>query len=214
MLKRIAPARAMLAMLAMLASGADAQEMRQFFAETSTPLPEITAHLAPVLPDSVALTEAGENAYLSYSGMQTPPGLAGFLTSAFETLEPTAIAPGQTVSITLVMTRHSARTDLSLMVLGRFDAPEGGITVDGGQVIMDGRGAEPCTGQVIIQHALAPDETLDRYVTAHEDAGFVFEDETDATTSFFFGQGPDCAVALYVEGETGGSTAVIRYLEE
>lgn len=199
--------------LGLLATGAEAQEMRQFFAETPSPLDQITAQLSQGLPEDAALTAASGAAYLSYTGTRVPPGLAQFLAAAFPDLDQAAIAPGQTVTLSVVMTQVAGGTDLSLMVMGRFE-PRAGVHVPGGQILMDGRGAEPCSGQVLIQHAEPPETLLQSYIAAFEAQGFLFEEPHEEAMSFFFGHAPDCAVALYVEGQSGGSTAVIRYLEE
>ncbi len=199
--------------LCLAALGAKAQEMRQFFAETTTPLTEITARLAPMLPPSVVLTEGPGSTFLSYTGPSTPPGLAAFLESAFDTLDMQAIAPGHTASISLVMTGHSDRTDLSLMVRGRF-ATGRVSALPGGQIIMDGTDAGDCQGQLIVQHALPPDAVLRGYQEAFEADGYVFEEPDEQDLSFFIGSRPGCSVALYADGQEGGSTAVIRFLEE
>lgn len=192
---------------------AQAQEFRQFFAETSTPIDEITATLEPGLPDTAALTDAGDTVFLSYTGTQTPPILGSFLSNAFERLDQAVIAPGQTVSLNLHMTGDATGTQLALMVSGQF-APSDAALVDGGMVLMDGTGPGTCTGQIIIQHDTPPDQLTLDYVSAFENRGFVFEETRLGATSFFFGQAPDCTVALYFQGEAGGTTTVIRYLEE
>ncbi|MEM6388931.1 MAG: hypothetical protein AAF825_03740 [Pseudomonadota bacterium] len=201
-----------LALCLCLSAPLEAQQMRQFFAQTATPLDQITRALGQGMGPDVVITPGAGSTLVSYTGQSLPPGLAAFLAQGLPQLDPAMIAPGQAVQLSLVLTEQDAGTEIALMLIGRFEV-QGAPVLSGGQVVLDGLGPEPCTGQLIVQHDQPPAPIAARYQEALEQDGFTFEDAQD-DTSFFIGSRTGCEVALYVQGEEGGTTAVIRYLNE
>ena len=189
------------------------ESLRQYTAETSTDVSRIVETLSQRLPESVALLELGGEVALSYTGNATPPALSGFLETAFQDLDPAVIAMGQTVSLTLTLANTDAGTIMSLMLMARF--PSGGQPImDGAVVMLDGRGAGTCAGQLVLQQPALPEAAAPAYVEHLENEGFAFEPYDPQETSFFIGHRPGCALALYLQEDQGASLIVIRYLED
>jgi len=87
----------------------------------------------------------------------------------------------------------------------------------GAEVLWQDGAPDACAGEVI----LSEDMPLTAATRTHADRlageGFMLTDLSDASVSFFVGQRPGCAVALYLERDAdtdGRSTVIVRYLEE
>ncbi len=189
------------------------ESMRQFGSETSTGYGEIIGSLQQRLPDTVMVQDFGDSAAVSYAGNMVPPALGSFLKTAFEALDPSVIAPGKTVSLTMTLMPSDEGTSLGLMVMGRFDIAQGALP-KGASVIMDGRGAGGCDGQVVLHHQEQIDDAAETYVAHLEAQGFAFNDNLTQGVSFFVGYRPGCETALYLQEEQGASLVVIRYLKD
>lgn len=189
------------------------ERLRQYYAETATDAGQIVSMLKQRLPASVSLAESDDGAMLHYAGNLTPEALGDFLTAGFAELDPSVIAVGKTVSLTLMINDLGDATEMSLMVLARF--PDFTVPVlDGGHVIMDGTGADACQGHMVIQHTTSPKDAAPAYIQHLENEGFAFEEYDPQETSFFIGHRPGCDLALYLQEHQGASLIVIRYLED
>ncbi|MEM9707643.1 MAG: hypothetical protein AAF871_02540 [Pseudomonadota bacterium] len=188
------------------------ESMRQYSAETATALVDVVTALRARMPENVVIAEGGRGAMLTYTGNALHPNLAGFLSSAFENLDPEILKPGRAMSLTMSFTDLSPGTGMSLMVLARLSPPELPLP-KGGYVILDGL-TGPCRGQIVLRHTAPQDKAAELYRSSLEDNGFAFEDPDPQGMSFFIGNAPDCSVGLYVQPDTTGSLIVIRYLEE
>lgn len=189
------------------------EAMRQYHAETTTSKAEIADALRPVVGPNVALIDAGETLMISYSGNATPPVLASFFGAAFSDLDPGLLAMGRTISLTATLTEHDDFTEMSLMVLARFDAPTLPLP-DGGHIVLDGTTPNTCNGQLVIAHDLPLKQAAKLYRGHFESEGYDFPDAEPDEVSFFIGYGPECELALYLEPDRGSTLVVIRYLEE
>lgn len=189
------------------------ERLRQFNAETTTSVGEISTALKRRLPKSVIVIEEPKGVSIQYTGNATPAPLADFLKSAFSQLDPKVIATGQTVSLSFVASEYEDTTDLSLMVLARFPAPEVPL-LKGAGLMLDGTGMTPCTGHMVLAHPDPVDEIAPAYREHLENEGFAFPDAEPDETSFFVGYRQDCELALYLQDQQGTSLIVIRYLED
>lgn len=205
--------RAALVLALLWAAPATAREaMRQYFAETATGLGVLTGELARRLPPSVALVAHEAQTLVSWSGASLPPGLGGFLASAFPDLDPALLAPGRVLSLVASLTPAEHGTALSLMVLARFPPP----TIDlpeGAAVMLDATGTTPCSGQIVLRHPGTRAGVATLYRAHFEAQGFRF-DEASGEMSFFVGYAEGCALGLYLQDDDGATLVVARYLED
>lgn len=195
-----------------LLAGEARESLRQYAATTSTEMSTIVEQLTAQVPDTVVILEMGDQVAFSYTGDATPPGLSRFLTSAFEELDPGLIAMGQTVSLTATLAEDGDQTAMGLMLLARFTSGDSPV-LDGATVLVDGRGAGSCNGQLILQQAMPQREAAKAYRELFEKRGFAFPDSSPQETSFFIGYRQNCELALYLQEQEGASLIVIRYLE-
>jgi len=189
------------------------ESVRQFHAETTTPKDEIAEALRTVVGRDVALIDTGETLMISYSGNATPPVLASFFEAAFSDLSPEILAMGRSLSLTATLTEYDDFTDMSLMVLARFDAHTLPLP-DGGYIMLDGTTPNTCNGQLVIAHDLPLKQAAKLYRGHFESEGYDFPDAEPDEVSFFIGYGPECELAMYLEPDRGSTLVVIRYLEE
>ena len=199
-------------MAAPLVASEARESLRQYAASTTTEMSTIVTQLASQVPASVVILEMGDQVAFSYTGDATPPGLSRFLVSAFQDLDPATIAMGQTVSLTATLAEDGRGTAMGLMLLARFDAGDS-LLLNGATVLVDGRGAGGCDGQLILQQPMPRDEAAKAYRDLFETRGFAFPDASPQETSFFIGYREGCEMALYLQEQEGASLIVIRYLE-
>ena len=200
------------AIFLVFAASAQAETLRQFHAETSTPLSEIKTALENRLPDMVGVL--GEDTVtVAYSGNRVPPALVGFLETSFEKLDPTTLAIGKTLSLSLTLQGDDTGTVMSLMMMGNFPASRVPVLKDS-VVMMDGSGPGNCAGQLVLRHLKPVEETASDYVSALKKDGFAFPDADSDEVSFFIGHAPDCQIAMYLHPQQDTTMVVIRYLED
>lgn len=202
---------ATLALAALPAAGSES--LRQFHAETRSSPAEIVAGLEPRLPASVTVTSVAGDAILSYTGNAPPAALAEFVEGTFDGLPEGFLLPGRTLSLALTISGRDGGADLSLLLLARFPEPRAPLP-DGAVVLLDGRGMEDCTGQMVLRHPGRHRDVARAYRDHLESAGFAFPDAEPDEASFFIGYAPDCAAALYLRPDHGTTLIVVRYLED
>lgn len=190
-----------------------AETLRQFHAETSTPLSELAVALERRLPKNMVAPLGEDTVFVSYSGNRIPAVLAGFLESSFEKLSPETFAVGKTISLSLTLQGDTTGTVMSLMVMGNFPASRVSLLKDS-LMMMDGSGPGKCTGQMVLSHPKRAEETAKDYVDALKNDGFAFPDTEPDEVSFFIGHAPDCQIAMYLHPEQDTTMVVIRYLED
>ncbi|MXQ09735.1 hypothetical protein GQ651_17960 [Alphaproteobacteria bacterium GH1-50] len=199
-------------MIPALSLGSTGESMKQYHAETSTPLAEIVRHLEARLPDAAPMAASGTKATVSYSGSHVPDALRSFLVTAFPDVDAELLAPGRTVTLAVTLRAADAGTEGALLILTRLTADETGLPA-GAVVLLDGRGAAPCAGQVVVSHDLPRGETAELYQTYFESEGYRFDGHSLAGVSFFVGYRPGCSVTLYFEAD-GGATVVVAQFSE
>jgi hypothetical protein len=192
---------------------AGSESLRQFHAETLSSPDEIVARLEPRLLPSVTVTTVADDAILSYTGNAPPAALTDFVESTFDALPEGFLIPGRTLSLALTISGRDGGADLSLLLLARFPEPPAPLP-DGAVVLLDGRGAADCTGQMVLRHPGRHRDVAKSYREHLEEAGFAFPDAEPDETSFFIGYAPDCAAALYLRPDQGTTLIVVRYLED
>jgi len=195
------------------ATAAAGERIRQFHAETATPVAEIVAALEARLPDGPPVIPTREGAMLSYAGRFTPAPLKAFVEAAFPALEARVLDPGSAVTLSLVLSEVEGVTDISLMVMAAFTQP-GAPMIDGARVLLDGTGPGACEGQVILSHDMTVEAATEAYLAHLESEGYRFAERDPREMSFFVGHAPDCAIALYVQRDATRTVVAIRYLEE
>lgn len=189
------------------------ERIRQFHAETDAPVEEIVSALEMRLPNGPPVIAIREGAMLSYAGRFTPAPLKAFLEAVFPGLEKRVLEPGRAVTLSLVLSDVEGVTDISLMVMATF-TQAGAPMLEGAQVLLDGTGASPCQGQLILSHDMSVEETTEAYIAHLEEEGYRFAEQDPREMSFFIGQAPDCTIGLYVEPDDSRTIVVIRYLED
>lgn len=196
-----------------LAAPVQAETLRQFHSETSTPLFEIATALEQRLPENMVAPLSEDTLAVAYSGNRVPPALADFLEASFENLSPDTLNIGKTLSLSLTLQGGDAGTVMSLMMMGNF--PGSRVTLlEDSVMMMDGSGPGGCSGQVVLRHLKSAQETANDYVSALKDDGFAFPDTDPEEVSFFIGHAPDCQIAMYLHPEQDTTLVVIRYLED
>ncbi|MEO9827232.1 MAG: hypothetical protein ABJF50_22750 [Paracoccaceae bacterium] len=196
-----------------LAAPVQAETLRQFHAETSTPLSEIATALEQRLPENMVAPLGKDTLTVAYSGNRVPPALAGFLEASFENLSPDTLRIGRTLSLSLTLQGGEAGTVMSLMMMGNFPSSRVALLKDS-VMMMDGSGPGGCSGQVVLRHLKSAEETASDYVSALKDDGFAFPETDPDEVSFFIGHAPDCQIAMYLHPEQDTTMVVIRYLED
>lgn len=202
-----------LILVSLASAAAAAERIRQFHSETDTAAAEIVAALEAQLPDGPPIMPTREGAMLSYTGHFVPVPLKAFLAAAFPGLEVAALAPGRPVTLSLVLNEADGVTDMSLMVFAAFTR-SGAPAMEGATVLLDGTGAAPCKGQMIVSHETGVEETTEAYLDHLESEGFEIAEQDPREMSFFIGQAPGCEIALYVQPDETRTIVVLRYLEE
>lgn len=205
-----------LALLLVLLPGfglAEGESVRQFHAQTATPAAELARNLDARLPEAVTMVQTEGQFALSYTGNATPETLVRFADAAFERFDPAMLAPGRTVSLTLSGAVYGDTTALSLMILARFAGPQAPVP-PGAVVVLDGTGPGACEGQLVLQFPGPRKEARPAMLAHMEQAGFAFPDADPDETSFFIGQAPGCAAAVYLEPNGKTTLIVLRYLED
>ena len=195
-----------------LAVEAHASNLRQYHAESVTPLDEVVTALERRLPKMVHSLGTGF-VTVAYSGKRPPLALTRFLEAWFEELPPKTFGSGRTLSLSLTVHGDDNGTILSLMLLGDF--PGSGVKLPPKSVMMmDGGSRADCTGQYVARHPADAEETAKIYRKHMEVDGFSFSDNDPQEASYFIGQAPGCTLAMYLQPDQNTTMVVIRYLEE
>lgn len=197
----------------LFATTLQAETLRQFHAETSTPLSEIAIALEQRLPENMVAPIGEDTFTVAYSGNRVPPALAGFIEATFANLSPDTLAVGKTLSLSLTLHGNGSGTVISLMMMGNFPSSRVTLLKDS-VMMMDGSGPNGCSGQVVLRHLKPVEETASDYVSALKNDGFAFPETDPEEVSFFIGHAPDCQIAMYLHPEQDTTLVVIRYLED
>ncbi|NNE81508.1 MAG: hypothetical protein HKN18_14670 [Silicimonas sp.] len=206
--------RLVLALTLALAGSANATEsVRQFHAETATPVADLARHLEARLDGTATVLHHGDQVLVSYTGNATPDPLTRFASAAFQTLDPSVLAPGRVVTMNLSATQYDGTTALSLMILARFPKARAPVP-ESAMVLLDGTGPGDCEGQLVLQYPDRRKATRLAMLDHLQDAGFDLSQNDADELSFFIGQAPGCEIALYLKPKGKTTLIVLRYLED
>ena len=201
-----------LAFAMVLAGQVQASNLRQFHVEIAAPFDEVVTTLERRLPDMVH-SLGTDSATIAYSGNRPPLALTSFLEASFEEVPPNTFGARKTFSLSLTVQGDDSGTTLSLMLLGDFQG-SGVKLPPKSLMMMDGGSRADCTGQYVARHPANAKDTAKVYRKHMEAEGFSFPDADPQEVSFFIGQAPGCALAMYLQPDQNTTMVVIRYLEE